>query len=47
MKEIDFGEIFSHVTKLNSIRLIMSTTTTFDLGVEKMDVKTTFLHGDI
>ena len=38
---VDFGEIFSHVAKL------MSLTTTFDLEIEKMDVKTTFLHGDL
>ena len=44
---IDFGEIFSPVAKLTSIRFLLSPTTTFDLEVEKMDVKTTFLHGDL
>jgi hypothetical protein len=44
---IDFGEIFSPVAKLTSIRFILSIPATFDLEVEQMDVKTTFLHGDL
>eukprot|EP00253_Pinus_taeda_P035133 PITA_35133 len=44
---IDFGDIFSPVVKVDSIRLILSITTAFDFEVEKMDVKTTFLHGDL
>ena len=44
---IDFGEIFSLVAKMNSIRFLLSLATTFDLEVEQMDVKTTFLHGDL
>ena len=44
---IDFGEIFSTVAKLTSIRVILYLTTTFDLEVEKMNVKTMFLHGDL
>jgi hypothetical protein len=36
----DFGGIFSLVAKLTSIRVIMSLATTFDLEIEKMDVKT-------
>jgi hypothetical protein len=44
---IDFGEIFSPVAKLTSIRFILSITVAFDLEVEQMDVKTTFLHGDL
>ena len=43
---IDFGEIFSLVAKINSIRFILSIIVAFDLEVEQMDVKTTFLHGD-
>jgi hypothetical protein len=42
---IEFGEIFSYVAKLTSIRLILSIVVAFDLEVEQMDVKTTFLHG--
>jgi hypothetical protein len=44
---IDFGEIFSHVSKLTSIIFIFSIFVAFDLEVEKMEVKTTFLHGDL
>ena len=44
---IDFGEIFSPIAKLNSIRFIFSIATTFDLEVENMDMKTTFFHGDL
>ena len=44
---VNFGEIFSLVAKLTSIRVLMSLATTFDLEIEKMDVKTTFLHGDL
>ena len=44
---IDFGDIFSLVVKLTSIRFLLSFSAAFDLEVEKMDVKTTFLHGDL
>jgi hypothetical protein len=43
---IDFGEIFSLVAKLTSIKFILSIAIAFDLEVEQMDVKKTFLHGD-
>ena len=43
---LDFGE-FSLVAKLTSIIFIYSLAATFDLEVEKMDVKTMFLHGDL
>jgi hypothetical protein len=45
---IDFGDIFSPMLlKLTSIRFILSIIVAFDLEVEKMDVKTKFLHGDL
>jgi hypothetical protein len=44
---IDFGDIFSPVAKLTSIRFLLSITVSFDLEVEQMDVKTSFLHGDL
>jgi hypothetical protein len=44
---IDFGEIFSPVAMLTSIRFLLSIVAAFDLEVEQMDVKTTFLHGDL
>eukprot|EP00253_Pinus_taeda_P022501 PITA_22501 len=44
---IDFGDIFPPVAKVASIRLLLSVATAFDFEVEQMDVKTTFLHGDL
>jgi len=38
---------FSPIAKLSSIILLLSLTATFDLEVDKMDVKTMFLHGDL
>jgi hypothetical protein len=46
-KGVDLGEIFSPVSKLPSIRILMSLDTTFDMEIEQMNVKTTFLHGDL
>jgi len=37
---IDFGDIFSPVVKVASIRLLLSIVATFDFEVEQMDVKT-------
>jgi hypothetical protein len=42
---IDFGEIFSPVAKLTSIRFMLSVVVAFDFEIEQMDVKTAFLHG--
>ena len=44
---IEFGEIFSLVAKLISIRFLLSIVVSFDLEVEQMDVKTSVLHGDL
>jgi hypothetical protein len=44
---IDFGEIFPPVAKLTSIRFMLSVAGAFNFEVESMDVKTTFLHGDL
>jgi hypothetical protein len=44
---IDFGEIFSPVAKLTSIRFFLFVADAFDFEIEQMDVKTTFLHGDM
>ena len=47
MSGIDFGDIFSPVAKVASVRLLLSVVAAFDFEVEQMDVKTTFLHGDL
>jgi hypothetical protein len=44
---IDFGEIFSPVSKLTYIIFMLSVVSTFDFEVEQMDGKTTFVHGDL
>eukprot|EP00253_Pinus_taeda_P004828 PITA_04828 len=44
---IDFGDIFSPVAKVTSIRLLLSVAAAFDFEVEQIHVKTTFLHEDL
>eukprot|EP00253_Pinus_taeda_P025526 PITA_25526 len=44
---IDFGDIFSPVARVTSIRLLLSVAVVFYFEVEQMDVKTAFLHGDL
>ena len=44
---IDFGDIFSLVVNLTSIIFMLFVVVAFDFEVEQMDVKTTFLHGDL
>ena len=46
-KGIDFDEIFSPIVKMTSIRTISSIVVVEDLHLEQLDVKTTFLHGDL
>jgi hypothetical protein len=43
---IGFGEIFSLVARITSIRFILSLVV-FDFEVQHMDVKKTLLHGDL
>eukprot|EP00253_Pinus_taeda_P016533 PITA_16533 len=44
---IDFGDIFSPVAKVTSIKLLLSVAIAFDFEVEHMDVNIAFLHGDL
>ena len=46
-KGVDFGEIFSPVVKMSSIRVVLGIAASLDLEVEQMDMKTAFLHGDL
>jgi len=46
-QEIDFIEIFSPVVKMTTIRVILSVVAAENLRLEQLDVKTTFLHGDL
>ena len=43
---IDYTETFSPIAKMNSIHLIISLASSFNLEVHQMDVKSTFLNGD-
>ena len=47
VKGLDFSDIFSPISKLTSIKLLMSLVAKFNVEIEKMDMKTTFLHGDL
>ena len=44
-KCMDFNEVFSHVVKHSSIHVMLAMVAMFDLELEQLDVKTTFLHG--
>ena len=44
---IDYSEIFSPIEKLTSIRFLLSLVASYDLGIEQMDVKKTFLPVDL
>ena len=46
-KGIDFDEIFSPVIEMTSIRTILSIVEIEDLHPEQLDVKMTFLDGDL
>jgi hypothetical protein len=47
VKGVQFSEILSSIAKLTSIRVLMSLVVAFDFEIEKMDMKTLFLHGDL
>ena len=44
---IDYKEIFSPVVKLKSILMLLVIVAQFDQELEQMDVKITFLHGEL
>ncbi|RVW77417.1 Retrovirus-related Pol polyprotein from transposon TNT 1-94 [Vitis vinifera] len=44
---IDYTEIFSPVVKMSTIRLVLGMVAAKNLHLEQLDVKTTFLHGDL
>ena len=39
--------MFSPIVKHSSIRVLLAIVVFFDLELEQLDVKTTFLHGDL
>ena len=44
---IDFKETFSPVSTKDSLRIIMAIVAHFDLELHQMDVRITFLNGDL
>lgn len=44
---IDFNEIFSPVVRLTTIRVVLVMCVAYDLHLEKLDVKTSFLLGEL
>jgi len=44
---IDYNEEFSLVVKHSSICVLLALATQFDIELVQLDVKTTFLHGDL
>ena len=44
---IDYNETFSPVSCKDSFRIIMALVAHYDLELQQMDVKTTFLNGDL
>ena len=44
---IDFKETLSPVSTKDSLRIIMAIVAHFDLELHQMDVRTTFLNGDL
>ena len=46
-KGVDFDEIFAPVIKMTSIWTVLSIVARRNLEIEQLDVKTTFLHGEL
>jgi hypothetical protein len=44
---VDYNETFAPVTKFTSIRYILALATLEDMQIHQMDVKTTFLNGEL
>ena len=44
---VDFDKIFSLVVKMTTLRLMLDVVPTENLELIQLDVKTTFLHGDL
>src|SRR4051812_8609125 len=46
-QRIDFNEVFSPVLKHSSIRVLLAMVALYDMELERLDVKTVFLHGEL
>ncbi|BBN67443.1 transposable element gene [Prunus dulcis] len=46
-KNIDYFDTFAPVTKISSIRVLIALASIYNLVIHQMDVKTTFLNGEL
>jgi hypothetical protein len=46
-ESIDYNETFSTISCKDSLRIIMALVAHYDLELHQMDVKTSFLNGDL
>ena len=46
-KDVDFEEFFSLMVKMCSNKAVLGITSSLNLEIEQVDVKTTYLHGDL
>jgi hypothetical protein len=44
---VDYDEVLSLMVKHTSIRVVLALVAHLDLELEQLDVKTSFLHGDL
>ena len=44
---VDFTDVFSPIAKHSSIRALLGIVVMHDLELEQLDMKTTFLHGEL
>lgn len=44
---VDYTEIFASVVKLNTIKFVLNIIVSEEIYLERLDVKTVFLHGDL
>ena len=44
---IDYSEVFSPVVKHSSIHILLAQVTRYNYELDKLDVKISFLHGDL
>ena len=44
---LDYFDTYSHVTRINSIRMVLAIVALINLEIHQMDVKTTFLNGEL
>ena len=46
-KSIDYSKIFSLIVKMSTIKLVLGMVAAENLNLQQLDVKKTFLHGDL